>query len=301
MEIQNIPENFYRYKQMPIWTEETIPEMVLTMHNTKVGVWGKASILEGALKYTAFKDPRGEVEYELVINAGEFGTSSPQKWHKVEPIGKLKMILEFFEEKPKAVQELEEEFKKAFPDKSPHYEVEYLSSIVENRESKKALDLGSGGGRNSLFLAKAGFDVTSWDQNLDGLAETESLARSENLKLTTKRVDLNETLVDQNYDVIISTVVLQFLEKESAKKLLKSATEKTNIGGYNLIIVPVDAEDMKCPIDFPNLMTYEEYLDFYKDWEIVHADDMVGQFHRTDENGHRIRARFATIIAKKIK
>jgi hypothetical protein len=51
------------------------------------------------------------------------------------------MILEFFEEKPKAVQELEEEFKKAFPDKFPHYEVEYLSSIVENRESKKALDL----------------------------------------------------------------------------------------------------------------------------------------------------------------
>ena len=65
--------------------------------------------------------------------------------------------------------------------------------------------------------------------------------------------------------------------------------------------MPVDAEDMKCPIDFPNLMTYEEYLDFYKDWEIVHADDMVWQFHRTDENGHRIRARFATIIAKKIK
>jgi hypothetical protein len=41
--------------------------------------------------------------------------------------------------------------------------------------------------------------------------------------------DLNKDLILENYDVIISTVALQFLEKDSATTLLKSAIEKTNI------------------------------------------------------------------------
>ena len=48
------------------------------------------------------------------------------------------------------------------------------------------------------------------------------------------------------------------------------------------------------------MRTYQEYLDLYKNWEIVYSDNMIWQFHRVDENGHRIRARFATIIAKKV-
>ena len=77
----------------------------------------------------------------------------------------------------------------------------------------------------------------------------------------------------------------------------------TNIGGYNLLIVPIASDDVGCEIPFPNLVPYENYLNFYENdhWEILHADNMVGHFHRRDVNGNRIKSRFATIIAKKIK
>jgi tellurite resistance protein tehB len=297
-----IPENFYRYKQTDIWTNETIPEAILNKHNTKAGVYGKILVLEGALAYTAFKDTKGEVDYKAVIKAGSHGVSAPQQWHKVEPIGETKFLVEFYQEKPENIQKIEEDFAKEFPDKKPHDELKLLLS-QENFEGKKALDLGSGGGRNSLLMAKNGLSVTSWDQNVEGLTETQFLANRANLNLQTEEKNLNFDRVTENFDVIIATVSLQFLEEKSAHELWQSVVDHTNIGGYNLLIVPILSDDVGCEIPFPNLVPYENYLNFYENenWEILHADNMVGHFHRRDANGNRIKSRFATIIAKKIK
>ncbi|PZM86566.1 hypothetical protein DLH72_00660 [Candidatus Gracilibacteria bacterium] len=298
--MKDIPKSFYRYKQMPIWNQNTIPQMFLDIHNTKAGVYGRINVLSGKLKYTIFRDKNGEIEDTYLIEAGNFGIAKPEQWHKVEAIGEVEILLEFFKEKPKEIQESEEKFEKIFPDKSPHYEVKYLASLVENKKGKKALDLGSGGGRNSLYLAMQGFKVTSWDKNLDGLFSTSNLAKKNFLDIKTSMKNLNKELVEENFDVIIATVSLQFLEKESAIKLLNSAVKHTNIGGYNLIIVPIESENFSCPINFPNLMTYKDYLDMYKNWEIIYSDDMIGKFHKTNEKGIRIMSRFATIIAKKV-
>ena len=297
-----IPENFYRYKQTDIWTNETIPEAILNKHNTKAGVYGKILVLEGALAYTAFKDAKGEVDYKAVIKTGSHGVSAPQQWHKVEPIGETKFLVEFYQEKPENIQKIESDFAEKFPDKKPHDELKLLLS-QENFEGKKALDLGSGGGRNSLLMAHNGLSVTSWDQNVEGLTETQFLADRANLNLETEEKNLNIDRVTENFDVIIATVSLQFLEKKSAHELWQSVVDHTNIGGYNLLIVPIASDDVGCEIPFPNLVPYENYLNFYENenWEILHADNMVGHFHRRDANGNRIKSRFTTIIAKKIK
>ncbi|RAL55862.1 hypothetical protein BLD25_03430 [Candidatus Gracilibacteria bacterium GN02-872] len=296
----DVPSNFYRYKQLPIYTKETIPKGLLLAHNTKAGVYGKINVLSGKLKYNYLESENGGVKKEVFVEAGDYIVSAPQAWHKVEFIGDTKIYIEFFAEKPEEIRKIEKDFFTTFPNMGPHYEVKMLVNIIENPVGKKALDLGSGGGRNSLLLAKNGLKVESWDKNLEGLENTKDLADKFGLNLEIKQKDLNYDLVEDNFDIIIATVSLQFLEKQSATNLLKSAINHTNIGGYNLIIVPIEADDIKCIIPFPNMRTYQEYLDLYKNWEIVYSDNMIGQFHRVDENGHRIRARFATIIAKKV-
>ena len=35
------------YKQMPVWTKDKLPQMFQEKHNTKVGTWGKLTVLKG--------------------------------------------------------------------------------------------------------------------------------------------------------------------------------------------------------------------------------------------------------------
>ena len=120
-----------------------------------------------------------------------------------------------------------------------------------------------------------------------------------NFNINTIFANLNSYSLQGNFDIIISTVALQFLEEESSKNIIIQMQNATNNWWYNLIITPIDADDIKCPIDFPSIFTEKEIKEYYKDWEIIHFDSMVGRFHRKDENGHKYISRFATIIAKK--
>ncbi|WP_415751637.1 DUF1971 domain-containing protein [Hafnia alvei] len=58
---------------------------LLSHHNTKAGVYGRLSVMQGAVKYYGFANEQAQTpEIEVTINAGQFGVSPPQYWHKVE-------------------------------------------------------------------------------------------------------------------------------------------------------------------------------------------------------------------------
>jgi len=79
------------------------------------------------------------------------------------------------------------------------------------------LDIGCGSGRNLLFLAKEGHPVAGIDQNEAQINNIKMIAEKENLnKVQTQVHDLNTplTLQKESYDLIISTVTLQFLKAE---------------------------------------------------------------------------------------
>ncbi|WP_445177075.1 DUF1971 domain-containing protein [Psychromonas algarum] len=80
----NIPEDFVNYKTTPLFTKTNIPKLFLFEHNTKAGVFGKICVTSGSLKFFGFRERRGEIEKEVIINAGETGISPPEYWHKVE-------------------------------------------------------------------------------------------------------------------------------------------------------------------------------------------------------------------------
>ncbi|TEW55779.1 DUF1971 domain-containing protein [Psychromonas sp. RZ22] len=82
--MMNIPEDFVNYKTTPLFTKTNIPKLFLFEHNTKAGVFGKICVTSGSLKFFGFRERRGEIEKEVIINAGETGISPPEYWHKVE-------------------------------------------------------------------------------------------------------------------------------------------------------------------------------------------------------------------------
>ncbi len=80
-----IPVHFRHTRSTPFWTKETVPQALLTHHNTKKGVYGRLSVMNGAVKFFGFASEQAtEPEMEVVIKAGQFGVTPPQYWHRIE-------------------------------------------------------------------------------------------------------------------------------------------------------------------------------------------------------------------------
>ncbi|KNC93879.1 tellurite resistance methyltransferase TehB [Trabulsiella odontotermitis] len=179
-----------------------------------------------------------------------------------------------------------------------HSEVLHAATIIP---PGKTLDLGCGNGRNSLYLAANGFDVTAWDKNPMSINNLETIRKEEGLdNLQTAIKDLNALSFDGEYDFILSTVVLMFLEAKTIPGLIDNMQRCTKAGGYNLIVAAMDTEDYPCTVGFPFAFKPQELSNYYTDWEWLKYNEEVGELHRTDANGNRIKLRFATLLARKL-
>ena len=286
-----MPEKLIAYKRMPLWTKDTMPETVQRKHNTKVGTWGKITVLKGKLKFVELTEDGEEVASHIFEAGADNPMAQPQAWHRVEALtDDVEWFLEFYCE-PK------DYFPKKYNSNPVHSEV---LEATESLSPGKALDLGCGQGRNALFLAQHGFEVTAVDQNELALEILQSIVEQEDLEMTVGLYDINSANLKQSYDLIVSTVVLMFLQADRIPAIIRNMQDQTNPGGYNLIVCAMDTEDYPCQVPFSFTFKEGELADYYKDWELVKYNENPGHLHRRDENGNRIALRFATMLAKKI-
>lgn len=285
-----MPEKLIAYKRMPLWTKDTMPEAVQRKHNTKVGTWGKITVLKGKLKFVELTEDGEEVASHVFEAGADNPMAQPQAWHCVEALtDDVEWFLEFYCE-PK------DYFPKKYNSNPVHSEV---LEAMESLSPGKALDLGCGQGRNALFLAQHGFEVTAVDQNELALEILQSIVEQEDLEMTVGLYDINSANLKQSYDLIVSTVVLMFLQADRIPEIIRNMQDQTNPGGYNLIVCAMDTEDYPCQVPFSFTFKEGELADYYKDWELVKYNENPGHLHRRDENGNRIALRFATMLAKK--
>ncbi|HCM1547156.1 DUF1971 domain-containing protein [Vibrio parahaemolyticus] len=80
-----IPKEWTIQRSTPFFTKDNVPQALLSHHNTAEGVFGQLCVMEGQVTYYGFADGNAtEPEAVVVINAGQFATSPPQYWHRVE-------------------------------------------------------------------------------------------------------------------------------------------------------------------------------------------------------------------------
>ena len=285
-----MPEKLIAYKRMPLWTKDTMPEAVQRKHNTKVGTWGKITVLKGKLKFVELTEDGEEVASHVFEAGADNPMAQPQAWQRVEALtDDVEWFLEFYCE-PK------DYFPKKYNSNPVHSEV---LEAMESLSPGKALDLGCGQGRNALFLAQHGFEVTAVDQNELALEILQSIVEQEDLEMTVGLYDINSANLKQSYDLIVSTVVLMFLQADRIPAIIRNMQDQTNPGGYNLIVCAMDTEDYPCQVPFSFTFKEGELADYYKDWELIKYNENPGHLHRRDEHGNRIALRFATMLAKK--
>jgi tellurite resistance-related uncharacterized protein len=83
------------YRSTPVFDEESLPAALRGRHSTKAGVWGVVRVIEGRLKLT-YLDP----ESELVLDPRTPGLLLPEQPHFVEPLGPVKMQIDFYDAPP---------------------------------------------------------------------------------------------------------------------------------------------------------------------------------------------------------
>jgi len=170
----------------------------------------------------------------------------------------------------------------------------------------RTLDAGCGSGRNTLFLAARGFEVDAWDINQPRLDNLNAIAREEGFseRIHTRWVDFDAHVssadTQPRYDFILSTVVLMFLQPQSALNLITYMQQSTQAGGHNLIVAAMDTEDQPCPAGlFPFTFAAGQLRTLYAGWELLKYNEDLGHLHRTDAQGNPIALRFATMLARK--
>lgn len=283
-------DNLYCYNEMPIWDKDSIPEGLKQKHNTKIGTWAKLTVLKGTIDFDILDENDKILSQHHFTSENQPPFIEPQQWHRIVGCSEdTQCQLRFF-------CTLEDYFNKKYELTKTH------SEVVEAMQTIKpcsVLDLGCGSGRNSLYLSKLGFDVTAYDKNSDSIAKLNDIAKAEQItNIKTKIYDINESEITDQYDLIISTVVLMFLNPKQAPSIIKNMQEHTEIGGYNLIVSAMDTAEYPCNF-FPFPLKEGELKHYYQDWNIIKYNENIGQLHRLDENGNRITLRFATMLAQK--
>ncbi len=83
------------YRSTPVFDETTLPAALRARHNTKAGVWGMVRVLEGKVKLTYLEPPS-----EILLDPDTAGLLIPEQPHFVEPLGKMRMQVEFYDQPP---------------------------------------------------------------------------------------------------------------------------------------------------------------------------------------------------------
>ncbi|WP_439614602.1 DUF1971 domain-containing protein [Reyranella sp.] len=83
------------YRSTPVFDETTLPEALKREHRTKDGVWGVIRVLEGELKFVL-----AESGTETILTPDRPGLVQPQQTHRVEPLSRLRMQIDFYDREP---------------------------------------------------------------------------------------------------------------------------------------------------------------------------------------------------------
>lgn len=283
-------QELFCYKQMPEWAAAEIPDALLLKHNTAEGTWGGLNVLQGSLTFSEL-DGQGNVlaEHELMPDSDDW-MIYPQQWHKIAPQTEDTQIqLSFY-------CEAADYFSKKYGMSATHSAVRTAVEIVPQG---KALDMGCGQGRNALFLGLQGFDVTAVDNNPQAVQNVNELAQLEKLPVRAFEYDLHAANLQGDFDYIVATVVLMFLQPRFVPQVIADIQAHTHSGGYNLIVSAMDTADFPCPMPFPFKFREGELREYYKDWELIEYKEELGSMHARDEFGNPIQFKFVTMLAKK--
>lgn len=99
----------------------------------------------------------------------------------------------------------------------------------------KLLDVGCGEGKDAVFFARNGYDVSAFDISESGLAKAKNLAERCGVYVDFFRADVNDFVPEGEFDIVFSSGVLHYVHPQRRTELIESLKCATHSGGLHLM------------------------------------------------------------------
>ncbi len=156
----------------------------------------------------------------------------------------------------------------------PDYPRQQVLEMLKYKQQGTALDIGAGFGNNAISLLESGFDVTVTETNAECLDALGKLGEKYPDRVHVIDTPLEDLRFDIQFDAIICTMVLHFLNRSNALNAIHNMQNWTKAGGLNVITGYTDYNsDMGDGIDF--LLHKSELSELYAGWKIILYDEVM--------------------------
>lgn len=138
-------------------------------------------------------------------------------------------------------------------------------------DNPKLLDIGCGEGRDSVFFAQNGYQVTGFDVSEVGVKKSIALAEELNLTIHFFQADINKYRLDTDFDVVFSSGALHYIPLPRREEIIANYKQYTNVGGLHAHTVPVHKPFIpRDPTADPMEQDWRsgEILLYYHDWKV---------------------------------
>ena len=167
----------------------------------------------------------------------------------------------------------------------------------------RVLDIGCGEGKDSVFLARNGYNVTAFDASEKGLSKARELAAHCGVSVGFFKADVRDYRLDADYDIIFSSGVFHYIPLGIRESITKDLKAHTKGGGINVINVFVKKPFVPSP---PDAEADEiaagdwisgELFGYYHDW-LFHKNEE--KIFDCNSNGKPHKHCMDVLIAEKI-
>lgn len=166
-------------------------------------------------------------------------------------------------------------------------------------ERSKIGCFAEGEGRNAVYLAKLGHEVTTFDQSTVGLEKTEKLAGKNNVTVDTVAMDLTkETVESEQFEAAI--MVFGHVPKKDQKFLIKNMVDAVKPGGHVMFEVYSEAQlsyQTGGPPSREMLYNPADILEWIKDYTCLHF--YYGEAMRNEGKRHTGLGHVIQVMIKK--
>lgn len=168
----------------------------------------------------------------------------------------------------------------------------FLRQVFENDAWQlprgRALDIACGKGRNSLYLARLGFEVVAMDISAVALAEGRKGAELKQLRIDWRQTDLEAVQLDEAaFDLIVNFNYLQ-------RSLIPQIRRALKVGGYVIYeTYLIDQKEIGHPKNPDYLLRHNELLEHFRDFRTLYYRE--GKFSDGGDASYR-----AGLLARRI-
>lgn len=177
-----------------------------------------------------------------------------------------------------------------------------VATAASAMSGTKVLELGAGEGRNAVYLARRGCDVTAIDISAIGLRKLRTALGAHGLTAQTQVGDIREIVLTDSFDLVVTTFVLHHLSVADGVAVIRRMQDHTVIGGLNAVAAYGNSGDLAALEGYHDLYypAPGDIHELYSGWEVIEYDEAEAQPALQKDDGSSMVNSVTRVLARRV-